>query len=245
VPSSSAIQPDSRSEPTLVARVNLFPAICDEAASYRKGASFLPRAAIDIGLVPNLSSAENVGSTPDPAEVAHIPTMSCFAACMEKCPTAPRWAPLFIVTMPTPTVLAFLTAMSIARVPRMMPRPLSALMTAVPGVSRSICQSGLALIWPLVYCSTYTRSILETPWVSTPRRSVMVSTSAPSLASSGDTPIFSKTAATTSSSDSADTRSVSPAFGLNRSSMRCFSPTPYRNGVSLVAVVEAPLVRAA
>ena len=34
--------------------------------------------------------------------------------------------------------------------------------------------------------------MLDTPWVSTPRRSVMVSTSAASAASSGVTPSFSK-----------------------------------------------------
>ena len=154
VPSPSAIQPGNRSEPTLFARENLLPAICEVAASKSSGGSTFPGAAIEIGLVPNLGSAAKVGNTPVPAAVAHMPTMSFFAACIEKCPTAPRWPPLFMVTIPTPTVLAFSMAMSIARRPRMMPSPRSALMTAVPGVSRSICQLGLGLTCPLLYWST-------------------------------------------------------------------------------------------
>ena len=109
---------------------------------------------MEIGLVPKRGSDANVGRTPVPAAVAHMPTMSLFAACIEKCPTAPRCPLLFIVTIPTPTVLAFLIAISIARRPRIMPSPLSALITAVPGVSLSIFQFGVGLASPMLYLST-------------------------------------------------------------------------------------------
>ena len=61
--------------------------------------------------------------------------------------------------------------------------------------------------------------MLETPWVSTPRRSVATSTSAPIAASSCVTPIFSKIDITVSCSASCGTRVSSSCGTLNRSSM--------------------------
>src|SRR6185295_13675766 len=59
--------------------------------------------------------------------------------------------------------------------------------------------------------------MFDTPCVSTPRRSVMVSTSAPSAASSGLTPSFSKIWVTVRRNAVSDTRTMSLAGTLKRS----------------------------
>src|ERR1051326_3103166 len=59
--------------------------------------------------------------------------------------------------------------------------------------------------------------MLETPWVSTPRRSVIASTSAASAASSGVTPSFSKIRVTVSRRAESDTRTWSFSGTLKRS----------------------------
>src|SRR5689334_24646475 len=59
--------------------------------------------------------------------------------------------------------------------------------------------------------------MLDTPWVSTPRRSVMVSTSAASAASSAVTPSFSKIRVTVSRRAVSDTRTWSFSGTLKRS----------------------------
>src|ERR1044071_3267835 len=59
--------------------------------------------------------------------------------------------------------------------------------------------------------------MFETPWVSTPRRSVIVSTSAPSAASSGETPSFPKISAMVRRSAASVTLTWSFAGTLNRS----------------------------
>src|SRR6185369_16625158 len=59
--------------------------------------------------------------------------------------------------------------------------------------------------------------MFDTPCVSTPRRSVMVSTSAPSAASSWLTPSFSKISVTVRRNAVSDTRTMSFAGTLNRS----------------------------
>ena len=61
--------------------------------------------------------------------------------------------------------------------------------------------------------------MLETPWVSTPRRSDMTSPSAPSSASSLGQPIFSKMAWTVLRSAPSGTTTTSSGAGWNRSSM--------------------------
>ena len=61
--------------------------------------------------------------------------------------------------------------------------------------------------------------MLDTPCVSTPRRSVMVSTSAPSVASSGETPIFSKISATVRRREPSGILTWSGLGTLKRSSM--------------------------
>ena len=68
-----------------------------------------------------------------------------------------------MVTIPTPTFLAFSMAISIALGVTMMPRPRSESMLAVAGVSRVMRQFGLLFNSPLPYPVTYERSIFETP----------------------------------------------------------------------------------
>src|SRR6266849_1825485 len=59
--------------------------------------------------------------------------------------------------------------------------------------------------------------MFDTPWVSTPRRSVMVSTSAPSAASSGVSPSFSKICVTVRRSAASDTSTWAFSGTLKRS----------------------------
>ena len=82
-------------------------------------------------------------------------------------------------------------------------------MVAVPGDSRTTFQSGFGLRDPALKRSTYMRSMLETPWVLTPLRSAVTSTSAPSDASSEETAIFEKMAVTAWRSDPSATRTSS------------------------------------
>ena len=93
-----------------------------------------------------------------------------------------------------------------------MPRPRSESMLAVLGDSRITFQLGRGLIWPLLYPSMYDRSMLDTPWVSTPRRSATTSTSAARRASAAPTPIFSKMDATMPLRSSPCTYSASSRF---------------------------------
>src|SRR6476659_1605856 len=71
------------------------------------------------------------------------------------------------------------------------------------------------------------RSMFETPWVSTPRRSVIVSTSAPSAASSGLTPSFSKIWVTVRRSAASETNTWSFCGTLKRSRIMV-GPLPSR-----------------
>ena len=64
--------------------------------------------------------------------------------------------------------------------------------------------------------------MLDTPCVSTPLRSAVTSTSAPTAASSGGTPIFSKTAVTVRLRDHSGTRTSSFSGTVNLFSI-CFT----------------------
>jgi hypothetical protein len=81
--------------------------------------------------------------------------------------------------------------------------------------------------------------MFDTPWVSTPRRSVIVSTSAPSAASSGLTPSFSKICVTVRRSAASDTRTSSFAGTLKRSRIMARSVAVYDVRNAFMAVTSA------
>ena len=92
--------------------------------------------------MPSIGLAANVGTTLTLAPVKQTPIMSCSAACIAKCPMAPKWPLLYTVTMPTPTARALSMARRMALGPTMMPSRRSASITAVPGDSRTSRQPG-------------------------------------------------------------------------------------------------------
>ena len=85
--------------------------------------------------------------------------------------------------------------------------------------------------------------MFETPCVSTPRRSVIVSTSAPSAASAGVSPSFSKICVTVDRNAASDTKTWSFCGTLKRSRIMARS---YRPGLSFKssygAEYEKPLM---
>ena len=119
----------------------------DAEMSMSRGASFPAGAATPMGLAPSRGSAPKVGRTPTPPleAVMHTPTMSCRAASMAKCPTAPRWPQLDTLTIPVPNRLAFSIAISMRLRPMEIPRARSASMVAVACASRMTRQSGLRI----------------------------------------------------------------------------------------------------
>ena len=67
---------------------------------------------------------------------------------------APEWPLLRIVTMPTPTLLAFWMASFIMAGPKITASPLSPSTVAVPGDSRTMRQLGVGFRAPVWYEST-------------------------------------------------------------------------------------------
>src|SRR5918992_4234511 len=86
----------------------------------------------------------------------------------------------------------------------------------------------------------YTRSIFDTPCDSTPRRSVITRTSAPSAASSGGRPTFSKSAVTVLRRDGSGTWIISPCAGLKRSSIMLSLSSPSRVHAAVWEAVFPP-----
>ena len=93
-----------------------------------------------------------------------------------------------------PNSAALSMAISIAFGPTCRPMPRSASSVALTADSRTVLTSGVGFRRPSAYISRYRRTMFEMPCDSQPRRSLLMSTSAHSAASSADIPIASKSA---------------------------------------------------